>query len=102
MINWWVRGCCQYGVMPCNGLIYSPPHPCRCFFPFKFDGFHALSGRNSLDEIAADDATRLQEGPAYGSISRVFVDMPMGPPGVFETAAEQPLWASPLGADVRR
>jgi outer membrane protein assembly factor BamB len=29
--NWWLRGVCQYGVMPCNGLIYVPPHPCQCF-----------------------------------------------------------------------
>ena len=27
--NWWVRGVCQYGVMPCNGLMYVPPHPCE-------------------------------------------------------------------------
>ncbi|MHC4534190.1 MAG: outer membrane protein assembly factor BamB family protein [Planctomycetota bacterium] len=38
--NWWVRGVCQYGVMPCNGLMYVPPHPCQCFNDIKFDGFH--------------------------------------------------------------
>jgi outer membrane protein assembly factor BamB len=41
--NWWVRGVCQYGVMPCNGLMYVPPHPCQCFNDIKFDGFHALA-----------------------------------------------------------
>ena len=24
----WVRGTCQYGVMPCNGLLYVPPDSC--------------------------------------------------------------------------
>ncbi len=28
--NFWVRGICQYGVMPANGLIYVPPHSCAC------------------------------------------------------------------------
>ena len=27
-INHWVRGGCLYGVMPCNGLTYAPPHDC--------------------------------------------------------------------------
>ena len=28
--NLWVRGICQYGVMPANGLLYVPPHACAC------------------------------------------------------------------------
>lgn len=95
-INWWVRGCCQYGVMPCNGLIYSPPHPCRCFFHIKFDGFHALSGRNSLDQITADDAGRLQKGPAYASLERPARRPTHAPPAAM---AEKALWAPPLGTD---
>ncbi|MFW6161813.1 MAG: PQQ-binding-like beta-propeller repeat protein, partial [Planctomycetota bacterium] len=27
----WVRGVCRYGVMPANGLLYAPPHPCFCY-----------------------------------------------------------------------
>ena len=67
VINWWIRGVCQYGVMPCNGLLYLPPHPCQCFNTYKFDGFHALSGANSLDGLKANDADRLVKGPAYAS-----------------------------------
>ena len=28
-INKWVRGMCQYGIMPANGLLYAPTHPCQ-------------------------------------------------------------------------
>ncbi|HID20804.1 MAG TPA: methyltransferase domain-containing protein, partial [Planctomycetaceae bacterium] len=30
-INHWVRGACLYGVMPANGLLYAPQHPCACY-----------------------------------------------------------------------
>ena len=30
-LNHWVRGGCLYGVMPCNGLVYAPPHNCACY-----------------------------------------------------------------------
>ncbi len=29
--NRWIRGMCQYGIMPANGMVYVPPHPCRCY-----------------------------------------------------------------------
>ena len=29
MSHHWTRGMCQYGVMPANGLLYVPPHPCQ-------------------------------------------------------------------------
>ncbi|NQU22583.1 MAG: PQQ-binding-like beta-propeller repeat protein [Candidatus Nealsonbacteria bacterium] len=92
-INWWVRGVCQYGVMPCNGLIYSPPHPCRCFHAIKFDGFHALSGRNSLDEIVPDTADRLLKGPAAKTIrqpSLVSADLRLPP-----AMTEKMIWSPP-------
>ncbi len=28
--NRWVRGICQYGFTPANGLLYIPPHSCAC------------------------------------------------------------------------
>ncbi|MCP4262552.1 MAG: PQQ-binding-like beta-propeller repeat protein [Planctomycetes bacterium] len=62
--NWWVRGVCQYGVMPCNGLMYVPPHPCQCFNDIKFDGFHALAATGA--NHASDIESRLMKGPAYG------------------------------------
>ncbi len=68
--NWWVRGECQYGVMPCNGLIYAPPDPCRCFNFVKVDGFCALAARSSLDGPARKEADRLARGPAYAAAQK--------------------------------
>lgn len=69
VINWWVRGICQYGVMPCNGMIYAPPDPCQCFSTIKVDGLLALVADNSLDQMAGGDASPLTKGPAYGQVS---------------------------------
>ncbi|MBL7140723.1 MAG: PQQ-binding-like beta-propeller repeat protein [Planctomycetes bacterium] len=63
--NWWVRGECQYGVLPCNGLIYAPPDPCRCFNFVKVNGLLALCAGSSLDTAPAEEETRFQAGPAY-------------------------------------
>jgi outer membrane protein assembly factor BamB len=65
-INHWVRGGCLYGIMPCNGLIYSPPHPCACYPEAKLYGFTALRGsRVKGPESRARE--RLEPGPAHGS-----------------------------------
>jgi len=65
--NWWIRGECQYGVLPCNGMVYRPPDPCRCFNYVKFNGLSALTAGSSLDEaVASASADRLVTGPAYG------------------------------------
>ena len=63
--NTWVRGGCQYGVLPCNGLIYAPSHSCACYIQSKVNGFLALtpSGRGQTTD---EDAPRLRRGPAYG------------------------------------
>jgi outer membrane protein assembly factor BamB len=42
-INHWVRGGCLYGIMPCNGLTYAPPHDCACYPEAKLFGFNALA-----------------------------------------------------------
>ncbi len=73
-INWWVRGICQYGIMPCNGMVYAPPDPCRCFSPIKVDGLLALAAENSLDGRIATAESALQEGPAYGNLRHVDVE----------------------------
>jgi outer membrane protein assembly factor BamB len=39
----WVRGACLYGVMPANGLLYAPQHPCACYLEAKLSGFNALA-----------------------------------------------------------
>ena len=64
----WVRGACRYGVLPCNGLLYSTPHPCFCYAGVKLGGFMALSA-GAAGEPAADKTPRLTRGPAYAEIS---------------------------------
>jgi len=59
----WVRGVCRYGVMPCNGLLYAPPHACGCYIAAKLEGFHALA---PALEDGAKEAECLEKGPAYG------------------------------------
>ncbi len=66
----WVRGICEYGIMPCNGLIYSPPDQCACYIESKLHGFHALAPkRESSRSPGQESAERLEKGPAYGRIN---------------------------------
>jgi len=79
--NFWVRGNCQYGVMPANGLLYVPPHACACSVADMLKcGYMALApgrsrdkGQESRDKsqesrdesVGASDGGRLERGPAY-------------------------------------
>ncbi len=65
----WARGVCRYGVMPCNGLLYTPPHACGCYMTAKLTGFSALApvGKAESGKPKADVPARLERGPAYGS-----------------------------------
>ncbi len=68
MIHHWVRGGCLYGVMPCNGLLYAPPHNCACYPEAKLYGFNALAPRaasRELGEVIPDETARLQRGVAF-------------------------------------
>ncbi len=67
-INHWVRGGCLYGVMPCNGLTYTPPHDCACYPEAKLFGFNALAPTAPTRPIPRKvaEAGRLDRGPAYG------------------------------------
>jgi len=66
----WVRGACQYGVMPCNGLTYVPPHSCACHVESKLNSFNALAAGAAPEEEARPAAdTRLEKGPAFGKAS---------------------------------
>ncbi len=63
----WVRGGCVYGIMPCNGLVYAPPHSCACYLESKLYGFNALApafAKASAGKPAAE-AGRLERGRAY-------------------------------------
>jgi len=73
--NWtthhWVRGGCIYGIMPCNGLIYAPPHSCACYMEAKLNGFCALAPKSATQQVPrkVSDAERLERGPAYAQIA---------------------------------
>ncbi|MHB8901035.1 MAG: outer membrane protein assembly factor BamB family protein, partial [Thermoguttaceae bacterium] len=61
----WVRGTCQVGMMPANGLQYAPPHPCQCYIEEKISGMNALAAAAiSPPRVPAGPA--LQRGPAFG------------------------------------
>ncbi len=61
----WVRGVCRYGTLPCNGLLYAPPHACGCYVAARLDGFYALAPSPAP---APAPGPRLVRGPAFGQI----------------------------------
>jgi outer membrane protein assembly factor BamB/SAM-dependent methyltransferase len=66
--NHWVRGACQYGIVPCNGLLYAPPHSCACFITAKLNGFNCLAPRPLAKRTSGSKSQprrRLEKGPAY-------------------------------------
>jgi outer membrane protein assembly factor BamB len=67
--NSWARGVCRYGVMPCNGLLYTPPHACGCYMGAKLTGFHALAAERQNSEDASQKSERLEKGPAYNQVA---------------------------------
>ena len=89
--NWWLRGVCQYGVMPCNGLIYVPPHPCQCFNDIKFDGFHALAAQEAKTQ--RENGPRLVRGKAYREMPP---DIEHGIPNTIESLTRDLIWAPPV------
>lgn len=71
MINHWVRGGCLYGILPCNGLVYAPPHNCACYPEAKLYGFNALapaSPNRPLPREVSDEG-RLEKGAAFGQVA---------------------------------
>ena len=67
--NSWARGACKYGVMPANGFLYAPPHPCGCYIGAKLTGFNALAAAIDEQRWTTEAAQeRLVKGPAYGQI----------------------------------
>jgi len=73
-IHHWVRGSCVYGIMPCNGMLYAPPHSCACYYQSKLYGFCALTPANKSMAVKInpeDEVNRLQFGPAYAAIENL-------------------------------
>jgi outer membrane protein assembly factor BamB len=68
-INHWVRGGCLYGVMPCNGLVYAPPHNCACYPEAKLYGLNALAGASDKFFVPKEipEEGRLEQGPAFAA-----------------------------------
>jgi len=72
-LHHWVRGTCQYGVMPSDGLLYAPPHSCACEMRMKLEGFFALapeavSKSPNVEESKSRTDARLERGAAFGQI----------------------------------
>jgi len=68
----WIRGVCQYGIMPANGLVYIPSHNCGCYPEAKLYGFWTLSANQSaVDADKLAPSSHLEKGPAYGNVSTV-------------------------------
>ena len=63
--NYWIRGTCQYGIIPANGLLYIPPDSCACNLKTKLNGFYALAAARKPLSKSQKDA-RFEKGPAYG------------------------------------
>jgi outer membrane protein assembly factor BamB len=68
-VNHWTRGGCLYGIMPANGLIYNPPHPCACLLETKTSGFNALAPALAKPQAETPADKRLVKGSAYGKVS---------------------------------
>jgi len=66
-LNYWLRGTCQYGVLPANGLLYVTPDSCACNLKVKLNGFWALASTRQ-DGTQADEDGRLETGPAYSKV----------------------------------
>ena len=66
-INHYTRGGCFYGIMPSNGLVYTPPNACSCYLEAKLEGFGALGGAHASEPDLEKESTgdRLEKGPAY-------------------------------------
>jgi len=66
-LHHWVRGACLYGIMPANGMVYAPQHPCACYIGGKLFGFNALTAKDKNNVVLklSPEELRLTKGPAY-------------------------------------
>ncbi len=70
--NHWIRGTCQYGVMPANGLLYVPQHTCACYIKTKLNSFNVLAPKRQSKGQRVEEAKgdRLQRGPAFADVQQ--------------------------------
>jgi outer membrane protein assembly factor BamB len=65
--NSWIRGTCQHGIVPANGLLYAPPDACACFLTVKVPGFYAAAPRRTdTPAMPLPEQPVLEKGPLYG------------------------------------
>jgi outer membrane protein assembly factor BamB len=65
--NSWIRGTCQYGIVPANGLLYAPPDACACFLTVKVPGFYAAAPRRTATPaMPLPEGPVLEKGPLHG------------------------------------
>ena len=103
-LNHWVRGTCQYGIMPCNGLLYAPPHSCACNIKTMLRGMCALApARQTSPETPAADV-RFSKGPAFGGIlQQAATGVPSGDwPTFRHDRARSGRTATTVSSDLRR
>ena len=83
--NNWVRGTCQYGIMPANGLLYVPPNSCGCYSEAALRGFSELETTVGVTRYAPLNALALLIGSQAGrggSTVNLHATRPKGgPPG---------------------
>lgn len=59
------RGSCVLGIVPANGMFYTPPEACACFSE-HVHGFMALDSRPGIELLGpAQPEDRLENGPAW-------------------------------------
>ncbi len=92
--NNWVRGTCQYGVLPANGLMYVPPHSCGCYPEAQLYGFYALAGGQEQMHKPASPKSRFEKGPVYEEVINAKT-------GADNQAEDKSSWPT-LRADVTR
>jgi len=106
LLHHWVRGTCRYGILPCNGLLYAPPHPCICYLTAKLNGFWALAPERGEEREARgegpaaggegrgirDERPRVERGPAF-----VQLPSPAGGRGAGDEGESPPSLAGKLG-----
>ncbi|HID78606.1 MAG TPA: methyltransferase domain-containing protein [Planctomycetaceae bacterium] len=67
--NSWIRGTCQYGIIPAHGLLYAPPDACACFLTVKVPGFFAAATAKSPGaKMPLPEEPVLEKGRLYGEV----------------------------------
>jgi len=102
----WVRGSCNYGIMPCNGLVYAPPHSCACYLLAKLNGFNALAPDSPTRRVPKDvsDEGRLEHGLAFSRIEnpKSKIENPLDWPTFRHDAARSGSTKAAVSADLKR